>query len=1338
MTVRDSKVTLGQLRFKKPIISTVNEPIPTKELLSRLQILTDELSAVHQDQVDIETFASIKKDLANKKLLKHANVGVQAYVCCGISDILRIYAPDAPFTANELSQIFRAFFQQFKKLADTENPYFQQQNYLLKRLAEVRSVILITDLPDAQQLIESMFEIFYDLSTKKFPARLEPLVSDILSEIISESDVVPHNVLKMILNKFLTNFPEESAITSGLKSNISNPGFNFSLSICEANLDRMSRQVAQFFSEMLYESTSHAERAENNNDRSNTSKDKINQVQAIESLRKIHKLSIQIWKAIPELLGSVMGLFNDELNTDDEKIRILATETIGNMIGASPSVSVVAKANFIIAHRETWLNWLKKTLDVSPAVRCKWVEQLPQIINSSNSSTSDISTELCNGVTKCLLDTDERVRLTACISIERIPFDKFTSRVCNKNIMSTLSQLIREKNPEIRNEIIKILGNLYNQYFEAKANNKVLDFGSNNEVDSNELEKSIYYGIPNQIISLIYINDKNITSAVDICIFEKLLPFESNGIKRVDRLAQFYNNLNEKSKASFFAINKRQRQISDVLQTFVETAEAYSKLGSINDNNEEKENMRNDSGKSDSENMTAEGKRETLIKMDKIINWLCVSFPDGLNTHACLEKLFKLKNFRFFYLIKVCISPESDYNTIKNSMKELLNKLTNAKNIRLEDERSNVSTTDMVSNFKILLYRASVILYNKSNMTELINYSKDSKHGWNCAANEILENVSVLIPEVLKFHVNSLTDILINAEGIIDRDSEFSISNNLRTIYHFIKRFPDLFPTDLNFTESLKSLATNGSPREATYSIKVLGLSSKKELYGSAIINSIYPLDVNHTHFVTHLSAIAELFLVDPLSVEDLASDLTVLLIKEILLQNRKNDEENLIENETWIDDSMLDCNFEKYTTLYEKILALRIFVNRLKSIDKSFSNKSEPTEEAISVAQPIFKLLLSIIGNGGEIVKEKAGTLSTPKVYQLKLRLTAGLYLLKLAKCPIFNHMFTHSTINRLIYLLQDHNDDVRHDFLMKLEKDLSDESVSERFLPLIFFMGHEPKLTLKSDASIWIKSMYKRKGANNNMKFERSIVRLIHTIVHNDEFTDLMKKAINLSDPSEQENQLVKAYSYALEYIIFYLLTIGKSENCSLLYYFASRIKQYRDATIDQSLYDVEPLPQEVLNIYCIAELTQLIIKELCDIKSWTLQTWPGKIQLSSDLFAPMTSTKEAHDIITKIYIADNLQLKLRGMFKQRISGTGLKRKSNDNGDIVKKPRVKVNTISSKPKFKAILRTKSKLIKSDTKSSDEYREARKSNRSRRQVNYIEEEGSSNDENDGSDEYSE
>ena len=117
-------------------------------------------------------------------------------------------------------------------------------------------------------------------------------------------------------------------------------------------------------------------------------------------------------------------------------------------------------------------------------------------------------------------------------------------------------------------------------------------------------------------------------------------------------------------------------------------------------------------------------------------------------------------------------------------------------------------------------------------------------------------------------------------------------------------------------------------------------------------------------------------------------------------------------------------------------------------------------------------------------------------------------------------------------------------------------------------------------------------------------------------------------------------------------------------------------------------------------------------------------------------MTSTKEAHDIITRIYIADNIQIKLRSMFKLKISGTGLKRKSNDSNDIVKKPKVKVNATSSKPKSKLKLIAKLKK-KSDSKSSDKYEEARKSNRSRRQVNYVEEEGSSSDPNEDSDEYS-
>lgn len=155
------------LKFNKLIVSSVGAPIPTRELLVRLQTLLDELSAIDQDEIDKSSLSAVKSALVNKKLVKNANVGVQLLTCCCLADLLRIYAPDAPFTASELSSIFRAMFQQFKKLSDSENPYFQQQSYLLKRLAEVRSIVLVTDLPDNEALVDQIFDILYDVAASR-------------------------------------------------------------------------------------------------------------------------------------------------------------------------------------------------------------------------------------------------------------------------------------------------------------------------------------------------------------------------------------------------------------------------------------------------------------------------------------------------------------------------------------------------------------------------------------------------------------------------------------------------------------------------------------------------------------------------------------------------------------------------------------------------------------------------------------------------------------------------------------------------------------------------------------------------------------------------------------------------------------------------------------------------------------------------------------------------------------------------------------------------------------------------------------------------------------------
>ena len=75
-------------------------------------------------------------------------------------------------------------------------------------------------------------------------------------------------------------------------------------------------------------------------------------------------------------------------------------------------------------------------------------------------------------------------------------------------------------------------------------------------------------------------------------------------------------------------------------------------------------------------------------------------------------------------------------------------------------------------------------------------------------------------------------------------------------------------------------MAINGTPEEAKYSIKIIGLNDKKEVYCAGIMDSIYPLDLESTKLSTNLSTMAEIFVVDRLAILDKENELTPLVIK--------------------------------------------------------------------------------------------------------------------------------------------------------------------------------------------------------------------------------------------------------------------------------------------------------------------------------------------------------------------------------------------------------------------------------------------------------------------------
>lgn len=1197
-----SESSASLLLFDSTLLSTMANPIPLKKLLERIQAVQSELSTMDQESVDLSSLETVKNELVSKKILKHANVGVQAYACCAIADILRIYAPDAPFTAAELSLIFKTFLSQIARLSQQDNPYFQQQSYLLKRLAEVRSIILITDLPDATQLVQTTFETFYETAATNFPARLESLAADILAEVIAESDQIPNSILKMILNKFLTSAPE-SALTSA-RSNIRNPGFQFSLHICEQNIDRLSRQVVQFFSEILAEAVP------------DSAQDKDRSA-ALESLRKIHNLTVQVWKFIPDLLTAVIGLIDDELNADDPRLRSMATETIGQMVAASG----LQKQNFAITHKLTWQLWLKKTLDVSLQVRCKWLDLIPSIVTSN--CTSEMANELSNGVTKCLLDTDDRVRLAACRCLSNVSFESFTTTIGSVDILNTLSLLIRESQSEIREQSLEILGNFYNQYYILMSTDHSIDYGTHAQDESNDLSHIIVNDVPNHVLSLIYINDKSINAAVDLCLFEKFVPFETNTKKRVLRLVQLVSVLNEKSRKAFFAITKRQQQVAGVVSTLIKIAD-NRKSALVSD--DDKENNPEEQGK----------------QLEKVINWISASFPDGLDTYSCIERFALLHNRRFFNLLSVIVSPESDFSLVKNSMKELLNKLSNAKNIKLDYEKLVVSPADMVSNFKLLLYRASPILYNVSNIEELIAFAAtNTNSAQQQTATEILQDISSTLPSVLETHIEQLVQL-------VSEDDSKDKADVMRMIYHFVKGYPDRYPKGLS-TDILERKTRFGTPLEARYAVKILSKSLNKEIAGTAISNLLLPLETKADLLPTHISAIGELFKSDRESVEPSASDVTATIIQDVLLKN------DIKSNGTdWIDDMM------GHASLYLKVLALRLFVNRIRSCCVQAENE----EKLKDIAEPVFKLFYALVNSGGDIISTKGENSPLPKNYLLRLRLAAGFSLLKLAKYPQLESFFDER-IACLTHLIQDSTYEVRNQFLRKLQAYSTNESIPDKFLPFVFYAANELNDTLKNQTSSWVKSLLRREQDKNTIQVERSLVRLIHLLSHEKLFLESM------------EEDTLQAYEFAANYVVYFLQCVEKMENASLLYYLASRVKQYRDSTLNATVFDEDPVPPKATALYCIAELCQLAIKEVCDYKNYTMQTWPGKLHLPLDIFGPIRSSEEAYNIVSKVYIPDEIQAGLRNSIRAKY--VGAKRRAEQVPRPQKKSKKAVASIKS-----------------------------------------------------------
>lgn len=189
---------MRKLQFNEKLKGT------TDAVLKKLKALHTELAEMDQELVEVATLNSVRKELISTSIMLHKDRGVKAYAACCLADILRLYAPDAPFTHTELRDIFQFFFRQLSAgLKGADSSYYNEYFHLLESLSTVKSVVLVCDLPNAEDLMVDIFRDFFGLVRRDLAKKIEMFMADILVALIDECQSLPSEVLESIMAQFM-------------------------------------------------------------------------------------------------------------------------------------------------------------------------------------------------------------------------------------------------------------------------------------------------------------------------------------------------------------------------------------------------------------------------------------------------------------------------------------------------------------------------------------------------------------------------------------------------------------------------------------------------------------------------------------------------------------------------------------------------------------------------------------------------------------------------------------------------------------------------------------------------------------------------------------------------------------------------------------------------------------------------------------------------------------------------------------------------------------------------------------------------------------------------------
>lgn len=480
----------------------ITDDLGPDELIRRLKTLAHTLQAMGQDEGAYQQYIPLALHLAEEQFLSHPSRDVQLLIACCIADVLRVYAPEAPYKdTDQVKTIFLFLITQLSGLKDPKDAAFKRYFYLLENLAYVKSFNMCFELEDCQEIFCALFHLMFKIVNDEHSGRVKSFMLDVLCPLITESDIVSNELLDIIL----INIVEPN------KSQRKN-AYLLAKELIIKTSDTLEPYIQTFFNQVLI-----------------LGKEDKN----LQICGKVYDLIYELNHICPQVLVAVLPQLECKLKSPHVYERLGAVALLARMF--SEKDSELARR-----HTALWRAFLGRFNDISVGIRTKCVQYSMHFLLNHPDLRKDITETL----KLRQHDSEESVRYEVVMAIVTTARRDFQVVSDSEDLLEFVKERTLDKKFKIRKEAMSGLAMIYRKHL--------------SDPDVPNATKKAVTWIKDKILNGYYMAGIEDRLLVERLLNTCLVPYQLPAAERMKKLYHLLGTVDDHATKAFMELQKNQ------------------------------------------------------------------------------------------------------------------------------------------------------------------------------------------------------------------------------------------------------------------------------------------------------------------------------------------------------------------------------------------------------------------------------------------------------------------------------------------------------------------------------------------------------------------------------------------------------------------------------------------------------------------------------------------------------------------------------------------------------------------------------------------------------------